>query len=62
MGIYKIEQKRPEDSPFANNLTSFRLVKKNQLLSQLTHAHHRDTVPLNKRKVNCWVTQANKEY
>ena len=41
--IYKIEHKRPEDSHFA-----FDWFRDNQLLSQLTHAHNRDTVPLTK--------------
>ena len=53
MGIYKIEHKRPEDSRFANNVNFLACIllasdwfKDNQLLSQLTHAHYRDTVPL----------------
>ena len=53
--IYKIEHKRPEDSHFANNesyvnflacsLLASDWFKDNQLQSQLTHAHNRDTVP-----------------
>ena len=53
MGIYKIEYKRSEDSRFANNVSFLAYIllasdwfKDNQLLSQLTHAHYRDTVPL----------------
>ena len=53
MGIYKIEHKRPKDSRFANNVNFLACIllasdwfKDNQLLSQLTHAHYRDTVPL----------------
>ena len=55
MGIYKIEHKRPEDSHFSNlhyvnflacSLLASDWFKDNQLLSQLTHAHNRDTVPL----------------
>ena len=57
--IYKNEHKRSEDSHFANNesvlnyanFLAFSLLasdwfKDNELLSQLTHAHNRDTVPL----------------
>ena len=50
MGIYKIEHKRPEDSRFANNVNFLACIllasdwfKDNQLLSQLTHAHNRDS-------------------
>ena len=58
MGTYKIEQKRPEDSRFANNeflnyvnfhaclLLASDWFIDNQLLSQLTHAHYRDAVLL----------------
>ena len=55
MGIYKIEHKRPEDSHFSNlhyvnflacSLLASDWFKDNQLMSQLTHAHNRDTVPL----------------
>ena len=53
MAIYKIEQKRPEDSRFLNygNFLACILLasdwfKDTRLLSQLTHAHYRDTVPL----------------
>ena len=59
MGIYKIEHKRPEDSRFANNVNFLACIllasdwfKDNQLLSQLTHSHYRDTVPLSKHKIN----------
>ena len=56
MAIYKIEQKRPEDSRFANNelnygnflaciLLASDWFKDSRLLSQLTHAHYRHTVP-----------------
>ena len=46
-----MEHKRPEDSHFANNSLACSLLasdwlKDNQPLSQLTHAHNRDTVPL----------------
>ena len=58
MGIYKIEHKRPEDSRFANNVNFLACIllasdwfKDNQLLSQLTHAHYRDTVPLNQTEI-----------
>ena len=53
MVIYKMQQKRPEISRFANNEISNYvnflaciLLASLQLLSQLTHAHYRDTVPL----------------
>ena len=58
MVICKLKQKRPEVSHLANNkflnyvnflafiFLAFDWFKNNQLLSELTHAHYRDTVPL----------------
>ena len=53
MGMYKMEQTRPEVSHIANNvnfhagiLRASDWLKNNQLLSQLTHAYYRDTVLL----------------
>ena len=57
MGIYKIKLNARKYSRVANNefefckftcvhLTSFRLVKKQSLLSELTHAHYHEPVPL----------------
>ena len=60
MGIYKIEQKRlPLREQLILNYVNFLACvllasdwfKNNQLLSNLTHAHYRDTVPLS-NKIN----------
>ena len=60
MGIYKIEHKRPKDSRFLNYVNFLPCIllasdsfKDNQLLSQLTHTHNRDTVPLSSSSIAC---------